>query len=229
MELRTNTIPPHGRLPSRGMHFFFALLPDAPARAEIAQARERFRKSHRLIGTPVDPEDLHLTLCEMGKPEWLEQSLESLLITAAEQVRVTSFPVALDSAMRLSAVHDNQYPFVLGTDNPSGAKALGLRRAIAEAQQQLGLRVAGVSSYLPHVTLLRGSSIDAVQESMTPISWLAREFVLIRSFFGQSRLEVIGRWPLVVEPEPERFSLADLDDLPELPGELDLFGPSSSG
>lgn len=229
MELRTNAIVPHGRLPSRGMHFFFALLPDASARIEIARTAERFRKSHRLIGTLVDPEDLHLTLCDMGKPEWLEQSLESLLIAAAEQVRVTSFPLALDSAMRLSAAHDNQYPFVLGTDNPSGAKALGLRRAIAEAQLQLGLRVAGVSSYLPHVTLLRGSSIDAVQESMAPIGWMAREFVLIRSFFGQSRHEVIGRWPLVVEPEPERFSLADLDDLPELPEEPDLFGPSGPG
>ena len=229
MELRTNAIVPHGRLPSRGMHFFFALLPDASARIELARTAERFRNSHRLLGTLVDPEDLHLTLCDMGKPEWLEQSLESLLIAAAEQVRVTSFPLALESAMRLSARHDNQYPFVLGTDDPSGAAAFGLRRAIAEAQQQLGLRVAGVSSYLPHVTLLRGSSIDAVQESMTPISWLAREFVLIRSFFGQSRLEVIGRWPLVVEPEPERFSLADLDDLPELPEEPDLFGPSGSG
>lgn len=226
MELRTKPIPPHGRLPSRGMHFFFALLPDEPARAEMARAGERFRKSHRLIGTPVDPDDLHLTLCEMGKPEWLQHSLESVLMAAAGQVRVASFPLALDSAMRLSAARDNQYPFVLGADNPSAAAALVLRRAIAEAQQQLGLRVAGVSSYLPHVTLLRGSGIDAVQESMTPIGWMAREFVLIRSFFGQSRHEVIGRWPLGAQPEPERFDLVDLDNLPDLPEQPDLFGPS---
>ena len=226
MELRTNPIPPHGRLPSRGMHFFFALLPDEQAREEMTRAGERFRKSHRLIGTPVDPRDLHLTLCDMGKPEWLEHSLESVLMAAAGQVQASAFSVALDSAMRLSAARDNQYPFVLGADNSSAAAALALRRAIAEAQQQLGLRVAGVSSYLPHVTLLRGSSIDAVQESMTPIGWVAREFVLIRSFFGQSRHEVIGRWPLGVAPEPERFDLADLDNLPELPEQPDLFGPA---
>ena len=169
MELRTNPIPPHGRLPARGMHFFFALLPDEPARAEMARAGERFRKSHRLIGAPVDPRDLHLTLCDMGKPEWLEQPLENLLMAAAGKVQSTAFPVALDSAMRLSAARDNQFPFVLGADNPTAAATLALRRAIADAQQQFGLRVAGVSSYLPHVTLLRGSSIDAVQESMTPI------------------------------------------------------------
>ena len=229
MELRTHPIPPHGRLPSRGMHFFFALLPDEPARVEMVRAGERFRKSHRLIGTPVDPDDLHLTLCEMGKPEWLQHSLESVLMAAAGQVQVTSFALALDSAMRLSAARDNQYPFVLGADNPSAAAALALRRAIAEAQLQFGLRVAGVSSYLPHVTLLRGDSIDTVQESMAPIGWMAREFVLIRSFFGQSRHEVIGRWPLGVEPAPERFDLADLDNLPDLPEEPDLFGPAGSG
>ncbi len=216
MELRTNPILPHGRLPARGMHFFFALLPDEPAREEISRTGERFRKSHRLTGTPVDPRDLHLTLCDMGKPEWLEQSLESMLMAAAGKVRATAFPVTLDSAMRLSAAHDNQFPFVLGADNPTAAATLALRRSIAEAQQQLGLRVVGVSSYLPHVTLLRGSSIDAVQESMTPICWIAREFVLIRSFFGQSRHEVIGRWPLGVAPEPERFDLIGLDNLPEL-------------
>ena len=226
MELRTNPIPPHGRLPSRGMHFFFALLPDEQARQEMTRAGERFRKSHRLIGTSVEPHDLHLTLCDMGKPEWLAHTLESVLMTAAGQVKATAFAVALDSAMRLSAARDNQFPFVLGADNPSAAAALALRRAIAEAQQQLGLRVAGVSSYLPHVTLLRGSNIDAVQESMTPIGWPAREFVLIRSFFGQSRHEVIGRWPLGVEPAPERFDLADLANLPELPEQPDLFGPS---
>ena len=229
MELRTNPIPPHGRLPSRGMHFFFALLPDEQARAEMARAGERFRKSHRLIGTPVDPDDLHLTLCEMGKPEWLQLPLDDVLMAAAGQVRVTGFPMALDSAMRLSAARDNQYPFVLGADNPSAAAALVLRRAIAQAQQQLGLHVAGISSYLPHVTLLRGSNIDAVQESMAPIGWMAREFVLIRSFFGQSRHEVIGRWPLGAQPEPERFDLADLDNLPGLPEEPDLFDPAGLG
>ena len=49
--------------------------------------------------------------------------------------------------------------------------------------------------------------------------------MLIRSFFGQSRHEVIGRWPLGAQPEPERFDLADLDSLPELPDQPDLFGP----
>jgi hypothetical protein len=90
--------------------------------------------------------------------------------------------------------------------------------------------VGAVSSYLPHVTLLRGHAVDAVQESIVPIGWNAREFVLIRSFFGQSRHEVMGRWPLQGEPAPERFDLDDLPnlaELPEVPGaseSLPLFG-----
>jgi 2'-5' RNA ligase len=75
--------------------------------------------------------------------------------------------------------------------------------------------VLGVSNYLPHVTLLRGNAIDTVEESMPPIRWSAHEFVLIRSFFGQSKHEVIGRWPLLSNPpEPVEFDWPVEFDLP---------------
>jgi 2'-5' RNA ligase len=75
-----------------------------------------------------------------------------------------------------------------------------------------------VSSFHPHVALQSGPAIDAIEESITPIQWRAEEFVLIRSFFGQSSHEIVGRWPLPGEPAPAAIDLlAELANMPELP------------
>ncbi|KRE86861.1 2'-5' RNA ligase [Rhodanobacter sp. Soil772] len=205
-----------------GINYFFALLPDDPARAAIAGVGERFRKSHRVGGSPVGVDSLHLTLCPMGRPERLRQPLESALLAAAGEVRAQGFMATLDSAMRFSA-RDGQFPFVLCADGATTEAALNLRKAIAAAQVRVGLQVSGVSSFLPHVTMLHGHAVDAIEESIAAIHWRVSEFVLIRSFFGQSRYAVIGRWPLAAPPEPEPVDMlaemASLADLPDLPDE----------
>lgn len=194
------------------------MLPDDVVRSEIAGVGERFRKSYRIGGSPVGIDSLHLSLCPMGKPERLRQPLENALLAAAGEVRAKGFVAALDSAMRFSA-RDGQFPFVLCADTATTESALQLRKAIAAAQSRVGLQVSGVSSFLPHVTLLQGYAVDAIEESIASIHWQVREFVLIRSFFGQSKHEVIGRWPLAIEPEPEMPDLlAEMASMPELPG-----------
>jgi RNA 2',3'-cyclic 3'-phosphodiesterase len=203
-----------------GINYFFAVLPDDRARSDIAGVGERFRKSHRVTGSPLAIDSLHLSLCPMGNLERLRQPLESALLAAASGVVAESFDATLDSAMRFSA-RDGQFPFVLCTDAATTAAALNLRKAIAAEQLRVGLQVSGVSSFLPHVTLLQGHAVDAIEESITPIQWHVHEFVLIRSFFGQSRYEVIGRWPLAARAEPEMHDLleemANMPDLPDLP------------
>jgi 2''-5'' RNA ligase len=205
-----------------GINYFFALLPDGPTRAAIADVGERFRKSHRVGGSPVGIDSLHLTLCPMGRPERLRQPIESALLAAAGEVRAPGFVASLDSAMRFSA-RDGQFPFVLCADGATTEAALNLRKAVAAAQLRVGLQVSGVSSFLPHVTMLHGHAVDAIEESITAIRWRVSEFVLIRSFFGQSRFEVVGRWPLATPPEPEPVDMlaemANLTDLPDLPDE----------
>lgn len=205
-----------------GINYFFALLPDGPTRAAIADVGERFRKSHRVGGSPVGIDSLHLTLCPMGRPERLRQPLESALRAAAGEVRAPGFVATLDSAMRFSA-RDGQFPFVLCADGATTEAALSLRKAIAAAQARVGLQVSGVSSFLPHVTMLHGHAVDAIEESITAIRWRVSEFVLIRSFFGQSRYEAIGRWSLAAPPVPEPVDMlaemANLTDLPDLPDE----------
>ena len=185
------------RLLLDGVNMFFALLPDEEAKAEIIRIGERFVKSHRLGGSSVDIDQLHVTLIPIGKPDRLRQPPESALLAAAENVRVKTFDVTLDSAMRFSNEGlDGRFPFVLCADTSTTETALSLRKALAHAQYAQGLFVAGVSSYMPHLTLLYGQGVEAIEQPIPPISWRAREFVLIRSFFGQSRHEIMGRWPL---------------------------------
>lgn len=208
-----------------GINYFFALLPDEQTRRAIAGVGERFRKSHRVDGVPVGIADLHLTLCPMGRPERLRRPLEEALLAAAGEVRAQEFTVTLDAAMRFSA-REGRFPFVLCADGLTTAVALELRKAIAAAQSRMGLQVSGVSSFLPHVAVLHGHAVDAVEESVAAIQWQVSEFVLIRSFFGQSRYEVVGRWPLAAAaaPQPSNLlaELASLPDLAELPAWSDV-------
>ena len=59
-----------------GIDYFFAVRPDSQARAEIANAAARFRRSQRASGVPVAVDNLHLALCPVGRPERLQLSLE---------------------------------------------------------------------------------------------------------------------------------------------------------
>ncbi len=217
------TFPPAQGELAAGINYFFAMLPDDDARIAITAIGQRFRKSHRTNGSPVGMDGLHLPLCPKGKPEGLQQSLETALLEAAGAVRSPDFTVTLDSAMRFTARY-GQFPFVLCADSTSTKSALQLRQAIAAEQARTGLQVSGISSYLPHVVLLEGPAIEAIEESITPIQWKAREFVLTRSFFGQSRHQVIGRWPLASEPDTGTYNmldeLASMGDLPDIDDEL---------
>ena len=217
MEVQTiSTSSPPAELPA-GIDYFFALRPDEQARSAIAEAAARFRKAQRVSGVSVPVESLHLSLCPMGRTELLRHPLEQALLTAGEKVGATGFVATLDTAMRCIG-KDGQFPFVLCADHATTQAALTLRKAIAEAQRGVGLHVGGVSSFHPHVALQFGPAIDAIEEAITPVQWHAREFVLLRSYFGQYRHEVIGCWPLAREPEPEVTDmLAELANLPDLP------------
>ncbi len=196
LEFNFGSVAPATNKPLEGSSFFFAMIPPVQTKTKILLAGERFRQSHRLIGSRVDVDRLHMALCPLGRAERLRKPVESALLEAAAEVRVAPFEIVLDSAMRFSSSQDGHYPFVLCADDASGKSLARLRRAIAEAQYRAGLYVPGVSHFLPHITLLYGYLIGSVQESIPPIAWLAREFVLIRSYFGYLRHEIIGRWPL---------------------------------
>lgn len=220
MEARAIPIPANPGELTAGINYFFAALPDAGVRSEIVDIAERFRKSHRVNGMSVEVDKLHLGLCPMGRLERSSLPLEAALLAAAATVQARGFRLTLDSAMRFTA-RDGEFPFVLCADAGSMQAALELRKAIAAAQLDVGLRVSAVSSFMPHVILQHAHQIDSIEESIPPIHWPVNDFVLIRTFFGHARYEVVGRWPLAAVPQEPVVDLleemAHLPDLPELP------------
>jgi len=205
-----------------GIGYFFGALPDEAVRAQFMALGERFRRSHHLFGLPVSAECLHLALCPVGRAEQLAGPLESALLAAGEAVAAQEFSASFDLVLRLSA-RDGQFPLVACGDQMTTDAALTVRKAIAEAQAAHGLRVGAVSSFLPHVELMQGPAMDAIQEPVPPISWRVSEFVLVRTFFGQSRHAIVGRWRLapkrVQAPIDLLEEIRNLPDFPLLPDE----------
>jgi 2'-5' RNA ligase len=84
-------------------------------------------------------------------------------------------------------------PLVLAASAPSAS----LRQFHADLGAALG--GAGLRterrSFSPHLTLL-WDRLQLKEAPVSPVSWMAREFVLLYSFRGESRHELLGRWPL---------------------------------
>jgi 2'-5' RNA ligase len=208
-----------------GIGYFFALLPDEATRLELSLIAQRLRRAHRLDGALTAPGDMYLQLCPIGRLENPYQPMEPTLLAAGAAVRAHAFALTLDSVMRLSPV-DGRHPYVLAADDASAAAVLDLRLAIARAQVDAGLALGGVTSFLPHIPLLRGPLADAAEGPVGGVTWQVREFALIRRFFGQLRHEVAAVWPLepapVVAPLTLEEELASLPDFP-MPDEDEEF------
>lgn len=169
---------------------FFAVLPDAAMAARIAELAEGLREEHGLTGHPLARERLHITLHHLGDYAGLPPSLLAKVQQAASRVRMPEFEVCFDQVGSFAG--NRQNPFVLRSDH--GTELLhGLHQELARCLQGVGGKPD--PRFTPHMTLLydkRRMPIQPVQ----PLRWFVREFVLIRSFLGQTRYQLEGRWPL---------------------------------
>ena len=176
-------------VPHSPERWFFALLPDEPLRAAIAAQAVALRDSHRPAGRALNPERYHLTLRYLGlfspTPDWLEAAA----CMAAAQVRVGQFCWALDCA----GSFENSRVWWLGTRRRSAA-LMGLRETLDRALLATGAPWStDRQGFHPHVTVQREVRAP-LAESITPLPWEVREFVLIRSRPPRP-YEVIARWP----------------------------------
>lgn len=169
---------------------FFAVLPDPLTAERVAELAEGLRDEHGLEGHPLACERLHITLHHVGDYAGLPPSLLAKMRQAAGRVRMPEFEVCFDQVGSFAG--NRQNPFVLRSEY--GAELLtGLHEELARCLQGVGGKTD--PRFTPHMTLLydkRRMPIQPVQ----PLRWFVREFVLIRSFLGQSRYQLEGRWQL---------------------------------
>jgi len=169
---------------------FFAVLPDEQTAARLIDVQARLVNRHRLRGTLMEPDRLHVTLRLVGNYDGLRDSTVDEAKRAADSVAMNPFDVAFSHAATLGG---DAFALFRG----EGSEALvALGDAIGVAMAKVGLRSSASQFKTPHISLLR-SPLRVPEEMVEPVRWTAREFVLIQSLIGKKEHRVKARWPLL--------------------------------
>jgi RNA 2',3'-cyclic 3'-phosphodiesterase len=112
---------------------------------------------------------------------------------AGASISAETFSISFDSACSFVSKKPNR-PLVLTGSN--GANALiRFRQTLARAMAKHSLGSLVSKAFIPHMTLLYDRSIvDLV--SVSSVTWVANELLLIHSYVGLTKHVVIDRWPL---------------------------------
>jgi 2'-5' RNA ligase len=71
-----------------------------------------------------------------------------------------------------------------------------LHRSIATAMAKEGLAMREGWRFSPHMTLCYRKGMAPMDRAIAGFRWHAHDFVLIHSFVGWHRHDILGRWPL---------------------------------
>lgn len=175
--------------------YFFALEPPLEARALLVEVQDRFAYEHELGGRAVKFSQLHVMLCGIGRAERLREPLLPVLRRAVQSLRAAAVAVSFDRFVSFRVGGDNHALALRGTRETSMALRF-LRTAVGNAQYAEGLYRPPPPRFEAHAIVRHLPRPLQREAAVEPLSWLAREFVLIRSVLGRGVQEVVGRWPL---------------------------------
>jgi len=166
---------------------YFAFRPDDAASDAALNVLSNLRR-HGATGSAVKRENLHVSLFPLGRWDKIPPDLVEIALTHVQAIAgrpflfnfdlLTSFPKKNGYCAVLASTHD---PF-----------------EIYNLQRKFVSRFEGIvraGNLTPHMTLLYTDTF-VERQAIAAIRWQAKEFVLIHSFVGEGRQEILGRWPL---------------------------------
>lgn len=180
--------------PNQDVKVFFALLPEPGARAEALRIITQHMADRHMKAWPLASDRLHLTLlpvCRFVGP--VPDAILDAVFAAAASLRANTFEVSLDRAGSFPRRTDNRPYVLLGGDGI--ADLMHFYCELGGAMWRAGFPIEGGGSFRPHLTLAY-SSCHHAEIPVPPVSWLAREFVLIESWQKRTHYRLLGRWPL---------------------------------
>jgi 2'-5' RNA ligase len=182
-----------GARPAEVHRLFFALLPDAAARARLAQAAQALKASHPgLRARWVNPARYHATLHFLGDHALLRQDVVDAAVAAAGKLRMAPFEWVLHEA---ASFHGRQPPCILRSSSvPESLQLLwqDLRHALVLAGQ--GRHVA--RNFTPHVTVAYSHAALLDVTPLEPVAWRVERVALIHSVVGEQDYQVLAEWSL---------------------------------
>jgi RNA 2',3'-cyclic 3'-phosphodiesterase len=172
---------------------FFAIRPDEGALADIEQCRGKLCAAHGLRGKPISADRLHITLHFLGEIGDLPENVVAQAIDVARLVRAAPFEVTLDRVMTFYSSKKTQFPVILGSTR-SSPELVAFQKNLGAMLKQAGMDNK-LRGFTPHLTLLYDEH-GVKEQPASPVHWSVREFLLVHSFYGRGRHDVLGRWIL---------------------------------
>jgi RNA 2',3'-cyclic 3'-phosphodiesterase len=187
------SVPTFGNPISRH-NIFFALYPPRDVARRIARLTDRMFEEGELRGPRVAPERLHVTLKSLGSYSALHPLLIARAGEIASKVKMPAFSLALNRVMSFENRTGLRPRVLVGDEGVFGV--FRLHGALHEAEREVSRSRRREPRIEPHLTLSREDSVRP-EDLIDPIVWRVREFRLIDSAHGESRHNVLGRWPLL--------------------------------
>lgn len=176
--------------PPRLESMFFAVLLKPDLADQVLEQGKRVADQNKFTGNPMHRERLHFSLA----PVWPVGRRWEVAVDAArragDRIRMDAFPVWLDGVATFGSRGGGQ-SLVFTT---SSAEIHDLYARLRQGLAWERLR-PGKPEFRPHVTAMRGHGFVAEAPAFG-LGWQVEEFLLIRSFYGEGRYEILGRWPL---------------------------------
>jgi 2'-5' RNA ligase len=173
-------------------NLFLAIVPE---RDVALQAVEIGRDvSQRCGGSPkLHPHEfMHVSLNAVGKYADFPEDLVVAVSAAMATVKAAPFEVTFDRVRHVASAN----AVVLGNAVRS-EEIMDLHVQLAKEMWAVGLTFTYNPRFTPHMTLFCDAASVPEHRLAAPVSWIAREFILIRSFIGRGEYEPIDRWPLL--------------------------------
>jgi RNA 2',3'-cyclic 3'-phosphodiesterase len=171
---------------------FFGLMPDCETGKRMARFGDWFHSENHIRANQLQMERLHVSLHHIGDYKRLRSKFVYAARQAAKAVLMRPFEVEFRSVLSFPvAPHKKDRPLVLLGEE--GGALRELFHALGCAMTRNGLKAA--PDFVPHMTLSYGPQFVPLQ-AIEPLRFVASNFVLIHSFRGLTRYEVLGSWSL---------------------------------
>ena len=176
---------------------FFAVFPDVLTAGRIENLVQRLRAQPGVKGRTLARNRFHISLYHVGDYAGIPQDVVAMAGQAAATITTPAFQVGLDSVLSFSGKTADNRPLVLRSSIDL-AELRVLQKTLRLAMEKVELGREGErhpeSRFNPHLTLLYGD--HHIEQTIDPITWPVREFVLVHSLVGRTRYVHLMRWPL---------------------------------
>lgn len=173
-------------------NLFLAIVPEREVALQAADIGRGVAQRFGLSKNPRPHELMHVSLNAIGKYPDFPDDIIFAVSAAMATVKAVPFEVVFDRAMSFAGTDA-----VVLANAVRSEEMMDLHVQLAKEMWAVGLTFTYNPRFMPHMTVLYDETPVPEHMLAEPIRWIAREFVLIRSFAGRSEYEYIDRWPLL--------------------------------